>query len=388
MAMQSSDLTESIQSAAKSGDTVTIPPGVHEVCIDIPEGSRGLKLVGAGRNRTFIRSNVKGQPALRARGLWYSQISGIAFETQLANEAVVDIDGTPGVLGVQGNTFSDCIFNAQGTHDGQRSRYAFALNRTSGSHGQGSEQCFINCHFQGAYEACYYQYGYNALNNQFIGGNFQNYTKHGILSTFGSFHLYGVGFQSTTGIEQVKNDGWDISAFHGGAGDALTISGCRTESLRFIKTCASQPPMISCCNQRAPEVIEGHNVVECETAVILNCNWQCGQVLVLRDLVNFTVEVNSDYVIPPGVRTVLADASKGNIRLTLSDESKLPSGHSVEVIRADKVAKYSVQVLGTHMNNDYGRMVEKLNHTTRRSGRFLVLGGGVVPRRWYVVRGH
>ncbi len=45
---------------------------------------------------------------------------------------------------------------------------------------------------------------------------FQDYARNGIWLVFGSIQVFGVGFQSTTGYEQILNDGWDIQADAGG----------------------------------------------------------------------------------------------------------------------------------------------------------------------------
>lgn len=424
------NLVESIQQAALSGDTVEIPPGVYECCIDLPEGSRGMRLVGAGRNRTFIRSNQPGVPALRARGLWYSEIRGICFETQYANESggVLEIDGGP-LHGVQGNTYADLTIDGRSkTGDGKLSEFAMTMCKNAGSSGQGSEQCFHNCHFVGAARACYLQHGYNALNNQFFGGNFQLYDRNAIEVIFGSVHLYGVGFQSCSGIRQVKNDGWDIRADSGGVADALIISGCRSESLRFIKGCGAQPPTIIGCNQRpaiqsfnewteykvgdcvmqvdgktglgtlhrctTDHVGNGFSVfnwqpvdfdcVDVYESVIINSYFQCGTVNQRIDKLSSNVEINDDYDIPPrGVDTIFVDASKKSIAINLPPEGSVSHGKLIEIVRGDQNTKTSVTIRGMYLNNT-NAFWYTLNTSNKRAMRFRAMGGGRLTRRWYV----
>lgn len=429
MGIQSA-LAESILAASKTGDTVTIPPGVHEMCIDLPLGSRGLKLIGAGRNRTFIRSNVKGKPALRAMGLWYSQIRDIAFDTYYANPdgGVLEIDGGP-VHGVQGNTYADLLIDGRGINEGGiYSKYGMTMCLHGGNGAQGSEQCFHNCHFTGAEKACYLQHGYNALNNQFFGGNFQGYHRHAAEIIFGSAHFYGVGFQSTVGIKQIDNDGWDVQAVSGGVGDSIVVSGCRTESLRFVQACGAQPPGIFCCNHR-PAVMpffahvqysvgdcvmqvddrqrgtlyrcrESHdlpefdaklwnvvkfNCVDTYGSLILNSNFQCGDILQRQDLGTNTIEVWDDYEIPShGIDAVFVDATKKSIEIKLPFEGSVPQGKMVEIIRGDKSERTSVTITGMYFNND-NVFSYALNTKNRRSIRLRALGGGRLTRRWHLL---
>lgn len=223
---------------------VVFPAGVCRANIVLTE-VKGIKLRGAGsRLGTKIRAIGTG-PALAANGLWYSQIEGITFETEnaLSGKGPVDIDGNfDGIhtLSVQGNTFKDCYFAGFGLNSGGLSDYAFTMMRQGQSAGQGSENLFLNCHFAGANVAAYWQRGYNALNNTFIGGNFQSYKKHGIYIIAGSVQLFSVAFQSTYQYQQIINDGYDIDAASGGVGEGIAVVGCRTESLRFYRGGASQ----------------------------------------------------------------------------------------------------------------------------------------------------
>ena len=202
----------------------------------------GIHIYGAGRLSTRLTSN---NTVFRTDGLWYSQIEGVEFDSLTsAAVAAVDVDGNvPGhpysTRGVQGNTLKDLFV------DGGGSSYGFALCRQGQSGGQCSENLYLNLHLNNASFAVYYQYGYNALNNTFIGGNLQNYPKHGIYLVAGSVSLFSVAFQSTYQYAQVLNDGWDISAASAGVYDSIVIIGCRTESLRFFKGAWSQTATIA-----------------------------------------------------------------------------------------------------------------------------------------------
>lgn len=215
--------------------------------------AKGIRIWGESRNTTIIKG-IGSSPALAANGLWYSRFEGLSFFTEnaLSGKGVVEIDGNYDGIhtqGVQGNTFYNCYFSGQGLNSGGLSDYAFTMCRQGTNSAQGSENLFLNCHFQAAQLACYYQVGYNALNNTFIGGNFQWYSTNGILLIAGSVQIYSIGFQSTLGYTQIINDGWDINFSAGGVEDKITIYGCRTESLRFVKGGGAQYGDIRCFTQ-------------------------------------------------------------------------------------------------------------------------------------------
>jgi hypothetical protein len=207
----------------------------------------GIRISGAGRLATRILSN---KTVLATDGLWYSQIEGIEFSSLSKTAKVaLDIDGNvPGhpyeTRGVQGNTLKDLLI------DGGGSEYAFSLCRQGQSGGQCSENLYLDLHLSNASFAVYYQFGFNALNNTFIGGNFQNYPKYGIFLVAGSLNLFSVGFQSTHPYLQLANGGSDIDASQAGVNDRLLIYGCRTESLRFFNGAWSQYADIRGLNQQ------------------------------------------------------------------------------------------------------------------------------------------
>lgn len=201
----------------------------------------GGYIFGAGR---FDVRLVGNDTVFQTDGLWYSRIHGMSFETQGTTDVCVDIDGNvPGhsytTRGVQGNTFSDCVFDGGGV-----AQYAFAFVRQSTGTGQGSENLFLNCHFNSSLQASYYHNGYNALQNTFIGGNFQGHQKHGIYIVAGSVTVISVGFQSTAQYAQIVNGGYDIDASSGGVNDRIIVIGCRTESLRFYNGGYSQTALL------------------------------------------------------------------------------------------------------------------------------------------------
>lgn len=204
-----------------------------------------ISITGAGQISTIITSN---QTALAFDGLWYSTISNIEFETTnnpSVAAAVVDMDGNvPGqpypTRGVQGNTLTNLFIHSVGNC----TDYCFALTRLGGSGGQGSENSYINMHTLGSGVAAYYQNGYNALDNIFIGGDLQGYLTSGIVILAGSIGIYKTSFECNHGYTQILNDGWDIDCSAGGVFDGIPIYGCRSESLRFCRGGGSQNPDI------------------------------------------------------------------------------------------------------------------------------------------------
>lgn len=233
------DDTSAIQSAINAavvagGGVVSFKAGIYRITAPLSLVEvRDIAFFGAGRFSTIIRQVTANTPVIQVNGLWYSRFEGLRFETSASQvgNGVFELDGNyDGThhMGVQGNTFKDCYFagNAS-TVD-----YLFTVVRQGGGAGQGSENLFLNCHFEGAKLACFTQAGLNALNNTFIGGNFQAFAKHGILAA-GGINLYSVAFQSTYQYAQILNGGFDVVLVNS-AGDRVTIDGCRTESMRFL----------------------------------------------------------------------------------------------------------------------------------------------------------
>lgn len=213
--------------------TLELPAGSYRFGNDtlLIRNLAGGRIEGEGRRQTIIRGN---KTLITFDGVWYTHIAHLSLECQATDAvAAMEIDGNvpdhPYVTrGVQGVTLQDLLV------DGGGSTYALAMTRQGGGGGQGSECSFINCHIQNASFACYYQNGMNALANTFIGGNFQNYTKHGAYIVGGTFGFMNTGFQSTHGYKQIENDGYDIKCGESGAYEGCFTYGCRSESLRFL----------------------------------------------------------------------------------------------------------------------------------------------------------
>ena len=211
---------------------VQFPAGVCLGNFSIVQG-KGLKVTGSGQLSTHLRS-PNANPALNINGLWYSSFSDLTFEatTHTTGNGVLEIDGNYDGThhqSVQFLTFSSVLVAGVGVGDGQLSEYTTAVCRQGGSSCQGSNLVFVNTAMSGASTAVYYQNGFNSLSNQFMGGDFQNYTKDGIYVLNGNVFLVGgPTFENATGCAQLLNGGWDVHTA-GGAYPVQVISGVRSQ---------------------------------------------------------------------------------------------------------------------------------------------------------------
>lgn len=204
----------------------------------------GGVIEGEGELSTVIRGNAT---ILAFDGIWYTTIRNMSLQCQTTTAtAAMELDGNiPGhpytTRGVQGVLLESLLI------DGGMGLYALAMCRQGGSGAQGSECVFNKLHLQSATFACYYQLGFNALANQFIGGNFQAYTRNGIYVSGGTLSVYGTGFQSVFGYKQIENDGYDINVGDAGAYEAVPVIGCRSESLRFLRNAGAVKTAVIAC---------------------------------------------------------------------------------------------------------------------------------------------
>lgn len=238
------DDTVAIQAAIDSaiaigGGIVYFPSGTYILtdAINLVE-VKDIALLGAGRFSTKLLQTTVNTPVIQANGLWYSRFEGLRFETNVAqDQGLVELDGNyDGVhtQGVQANTFKDCLFVGNGL-----AKNCINMVRQGTGAGQGSENFFLNCHMNGVTEYCYVQYGFNALDNVFDGGDAQAYGK-GVFAGVGSIHARGMSWECTKGYAQIANDGFDVDMSGGGVDDKVTITGCRSESLRVIRSSLNQ----------------------------------------------------------------------------------------------------------------------------------------------------
>lgn len=189
------------------------------------------RIIGEGQFVTQLTGN---SIVLQFDGVWFSVLESFSLQA-LTNTAVtvLDIDGNvPGhpypTRGVQGVDLVNISVLASG------GQYAFAMCRQGGSGAQGSECQYRDLHLSGANTACYYQNGFNALSNVFLGGDMQNYPANGILVNGGTVHVLGTSFESTKMFQQYLNNAYDINIGSTGSGEGCIIHGCRSESIRFL----------------------------------------------------------------------------------------------------------------------------------------------------------
>ena len=232
---------------------VKLPSGICVGNFTIVQG-KGLKIQGAGALTTHLRS-PNANPAMQINGLWYSSFSDLTFDTNLgATNAVLEIDGKydgTHTQSVQFLTFSNVNVFGQGASDGLLSKYAVAVCRQSGGNCQGSNIVFNNAALSGASTAAYFQSGYNALSNQFNGGDFQNFTTDGMYILNGSIDVYGTTFETLNQCTQLINGGYDIHA-SGGSHGPIDIRGIRSEGWSMILAGSSQSVSAANISQNPP----------------------------------------------------------------------------------------------------------------------------------------
>ena len=433
--------SENAYANARLNKEIVIPAGNYYFGNDTwtIRNTSGAKITGAGRTATTLTSSGV---VLFFDGLWYSEISGITFNVTGTGIAAVELDGNvPGqpyaTRGSQANTFKDCLFQNLSTNS-----YCFTMNRQGSSGAQGSENLFINCHFFGANLACYYQLGYNALNNTFFGGNFQGYNKNAIQIDTGHINVYSVGFQSTTGYTQIANDGWDISAQGGGVGDKISIAGCRTESLRFLRALGSTPvdvrtithnpsgwawaaaqpiPLNAILIRTSPSGLKklyrattagtsggsepawpDTGTVADGTVVWTQTNYSYIEInsgsvdfptcvspvdgtIINRDGSEWE-EITADYTAKPGEYKFLVDASAGPVTLTIPPhaDERWPVGSEILVKKYDTSANGVVVSAPDAIDFDYTYTAANLPGGSRGWVRLVKLGGGALGRNWYI----
>ncbi len=229
-----------------------LPGGIYQFGADIwtVRNASGIWMYGAGRTATKLRGNTT---VLAFDGLWYSRIEGIEFDSLTATATpTLDIDGVvPGhpytTRTVQGNTFKDLLVN------GDEGAVAMALCRLGSASAQCSENTFIDNHVQSA-DTVVLGRGTNALNNLWLGGNLQDFNT-GFLLEDASFSFYRVAFQSTRGYAQISSGGADIDTSFGNVGQVVVDDASDSESLVHFKGGTGMPLIIRGLSQRGGSTV-------------------------------------------------------------------------------------------------------------------------------------
>lgn len=399
----------------------------------------GLKMIGAGRIASRIQGN---KTVLAFDGLWYSQIEGIEFDTTSTSGVVtVDIDGNvPGhsydTRGVQGNTIKDVLI------DGGYSTYALALCRRGGSGGQCSENQYFNLHLRRASAAAYHQNGFNALDNNWFGGDIQYYEKNGAELIAGSIDFHKVSFESSSGYTQIANGGWDIDVSLAGAYDSVGVYGCRTESLRFYNGSFAQLANITGLHH-TPSALQtwsgaeaykldtlvraadstgstrAYRVTTAGTSGSSSPKWPTSGTVndgsVVWTMLSYTainvsggvVDIRTSSIDPTATvsgpkasdaklrevnasttslfddQVILVDPTPGSVTITLSDDGN-GIGRPITIKRSTKAA-HDVTIDGKFGGNGVNGGAITLPSGTLDSVTVIGGGGGFVPAQWYMV---
>jgi hypothetical protein len=243
---------------------VFFPAGYYKITRALTLKSvMGAHIFGAGRFATTIQNVTSRGSVFVTNGCQYSRFEQLNLMASGTNSVCFDLDFDGNGIPLQSNTFSDIYF--QGADIGLR---------IGNSGFMGSENLITNCFFANHRLYGLVTMNFNALQQTVIGGNFQN-CGTGINVRYGSVPIvHGVGFQQSTNFDIVT---WN------GANDAMSIKGCRTESLNFVDI-NHQASVIEACTQtnasagifatlRRPGVISG--------CISINgqCNIQVGGVV-------------------------------------------------------------------------------------------------------------
>jgi hypothetical protein len=227
---------------------VFFPAGYYKITRALTLKSvMGAHIFGAGRFATTIQNVTSGGSVFVTNGCQYSRFEQLNLMASGTNSVCFDLDFDGNGIPLQSNTFSDIYF--QGADIGLR---------IGNSGFMGSENLITNCFFANHRLYGLVTMNFNALQQTVIGGNFQN-CGTGISVNYGSVPvIHGVGFQQSANLDIVTLNG---------ANDAISIKGCRTESLHFVDI-YHQAAVIEACTQtnagagifahlRRPGVISG-----------------------------------------------------------------------------------------------------------------------------------
>ena len=212
-------------SGAIKNRPVFFPAGNYKITSALTLRSvMGAHVFGAGRFTTTIQNVTSGGSVFVTNGCEYSRFERLNLIASGANSVCFDLDFDGNGLPLQSNTFSDIYFQT-----------ADIGLRIGNSGFMGSENLITNCFFANHRFYGLITKNFNALQQTVIGGNFQN-CGTGINVERGSVPvIQGVGFQQSAKFDILVSNG---------ANDAISIKGCRTESVIFRR---HQPS--SCCHR-------------------------------------------------------------------------------------------------------------------------------------------
>ncbi len=336
-----------------SNSSVFFPPGHYIITSALTLRSvTGGHIFGSGRFTTTIQNTTTNGSVFVTNGFQYSRVeminlvpngTGVGFD--------LDWDNT-GTSALQSNTFSDMFFNGG----------AYGL-RIGQSGFMGSETLVEDCFFAGQTVAGLATRNGNALQQTVIGGNFQS-CAIGIWVASGSVPvIHGMGFQGQTDT--------DIAVDNNDTPDCYSISGCRSESLNFVRLHAGVGTVLSSCTH----VNDSAGVFAlCEggipgTFVIASCNSKNGTITGNGNLYidggsfpsGFLSAFRFDaagggggkllrYEIPPDVIANLLTPAAGlaGLRMTVTNSNVVAAGNFGNIVAATGSNIVPVYCDGTH----------------------------------------
>jgi hypothetical protein len=209
---------------------IMIPAGSYFVnkTLNITSGV-GVNLSAAQHFAVTITTTKNETPVLTTNGFSNSTVRGIFFSAGSANAVVyplvdIDWDGSAPGNALQEDLFESNIFAA-----GSGS-WANGLVLAKSEY-MGSENTFISNRFEHFTTYCYAQWGYNALQNTFIGGDFSGCPGTALYNESGGIAIFGTGFQNN------PQTGCDIKIDNSANSPNFVGGGTRTESVNcFVKT--------------------------------------------------------------------------------------------------------------------------------------------------------
>ena len=206
-----------------------VPPGRYKITAPLTvKYLHGGRIIGAGRFVTQIE-NTAGSSVFITNGCGYSRFEGMRL-TGSAGVRIFDLDwdNSAGGPALQSNTFADLFFDGGAT--------GIEIGRSGF---MGSENLFLNCFWLSCSTAGLLTSNANALQQTVIGGNFQT-CGTAIFVGAGSVPLiHGVGFQ-----QSAQSDVYTGAS----QGNAMSVSGCRSESANFINNAGGQALSIDGCS--------------------------------------------------------------------------------------------------------------------------------------------
>lgn len=188
---------------------------------------QGARLSGASRFGTTVE-NIGAGSVFQTNGCEYSIFENMWLKCADATACCFDLDWTGAGVALQSNTFRDMYFSGGG----------YGVRIGASGH-QGSENSFFNCFWDSSAIAGLATLNYNSLQNTIWGGNMQG-CAIGVWMHAGTCCVYSCGFQLSTSFD-IKIDN--------SANDAVTVTGCRTESTNFISMTNGMCLTVVACSQ-------------------------------------------------------------------------------------------------------------------------------------------